>query len=163
VLSRYEILREVSRGRHAMVLQAIDREEDLTVALKVYDVDDAESVARLRSEARVLLNLVPHPALRIVRHSFVDGFLIERRRVELSKYVLGGEPFASNFANHALTILGSTQARSRRATRDHERRRRIRAKKDPRAFARGTLKEIDGLFMMMLFLLWTTPHVILHL
>jgi serine/threonine protein kinase len=72
VLARYEILREVSRGRRATVYQALDREEDRTVALKVYDVDDAASMARLRAEARVLLDLVPHPALPIVRHSFID-------------------------------------------------------------------------------------------
>jgi hypothetical protein len=57
MLSRYDVTRVISRGRHATVLQAIDREGSHTVALKVFDVDDAASMARPWSEAPVLLDL----------------------------------------------------------------------------------------------------------
>lgn len=72
--SRYEVLRTVSEGRRASVLQALDRMHDRPVALKVYPVtgEDAEA---LWAEARVLMSLAPHASLPVVRGDFLteDG------------------------------------------------------------------------------------------
>jgi hypothetical protein len=67
---RYEIVRSVSEGRRATVLQALDRQHERLVALKVYPVVDEEDRDELLAEARVLLGTTPHPGLPVVRGDF---------------------------------------------------------------------------------------------
>ena len=67
--SRYEVLRTVSQGRRASVLQALDRVHDRLVALKVYPVTD-EDRDELLAEARLLMSIDPHPGLPVVRGDF---------------------------------------------------------------------------------------------
>ena len=67
--SRYEVLRTVSEGRRASVLQALDKEHDRLVALKVYPVTDDDR-DELLAEARLLMSIDPHPALPVVRGDF---------------------------------------------------------------------------------------------
>jgi serine/threonine protein kinase len=63
---RYEVMRTVSEGRRATVLQALDLVHDRLVALKVYPVRDDDRDALL-AEARVLMSIRPHPGLPVVR------------------------------------------------------------------------------------------------
>ena len=67
--SRYEVLRTVSEGRRASVLQALDRVHDKLVALKVHAVTDSDRDGFL-AEAQVLMSITPHPALPVVRGDF---------------------------------------------------------------------------------------------
>jgi serine/threonine-protein kinase len=67
--SRYEVLRTVSEGRRATVLQAIDRMHDELVALKVYPITGEDRDALL-AEARLLRSIDPHPGLPAVRGDF---------------------------------------------------------------------------------------------
>ena len=67
--SRYEVLRTVSEGRRASVLQALDTVHDRLVALKVYPVTD-EDRDELLAEARLLMSIDPHPGLPVVRGDF---------------------------------------------------------------------------------------------
>ena len=67
--SRYEVLRTVSEGRRASVVQALDRQHERLVALKVYPVTSDADRAELLAEARLLLS-VSHPALPAVRGDF---------------------------------------------------------------------------------------------
>jgi hypothetical protein len=67
--SRYEVLRTVSEGRRASVLQALDRVHDRLVALKVYPVTDDDR-DELLAEARLLMSIEPHPGLPVVRGDF---------------------------------------------------------------------------------------------
>ncbi|HEY5422636.1 MAG TPA: protein kinase [Ilumatobacteraceae bacterium] len=78
-IDRYEVLRTVSEGHRATVLQALDHVHDRFVALKVYPLvgEDRDS---LLAEGRVLMSMVPHAALPVVRGDF---FTAER-----DKYVL---------------------------------------------------------------------------
>src|SRR3954465_4202020 len=68
--SRYEVVRTVSEGQRATVLQALDRQHEKFVALKVYPVTSAPDREELLAEARVLLSVTPHPALPVVRGDF---------------------------------------------------------------------------------------------
>jgi class 3 adenylate cyclase len=67
---RYEVLREVSAGRRATVLQALDRQHEKPVALKLYSVSDAVDRDELLAEARILLNVRSHSSLPVVRNDF---------------------------------------------------------------------------------------------
>ena len=67
--SRYEVLRTVSQGRRASVLQALDKVHDRLVALKVYPVTDVDR-DELLAEARLLMSIEPHPGLPVVRGDF---------------------------------------------------------------------------------------------
>src|SRR4051812_47868841 len=67
--ARYEVLRTVSEGRKASVLQALDRVHDRLVALKVYRLVDEERDEAL-AEAELLMNIAPHRALPVVRGDF---------------------------------------------------------------------------------------------
>lgn len=67
--SRYEVLRTVSQGRRAQVLQAIDLLHGRPVALKVFPVSDLDR-DELLTEARALMSIAPHPALPVVRGDF---------------------------------------------------------------------------------------------
>lgn len=64
--SRYEVVRAVSEGRRASVLQALDHVHDRLVALKVYPVTADDRDAML-AEARLLMAITPHPGLPVVR------------------------------------------------------------------------------------------------
>ncbi|MFL6203801.1 MAG: protein kinase domain-containing protein [Acidimicrobiales bacterium] len=66
---RYEVLRTISEGRRASVLQALDHVHDRMVALKVYRVTDDDRDALL-AEARVLMSFPTHPGLPVVRGDF---------------------------------------------------------------------------------------------
>jgi hypothetical protein len=70
---RYEVLRTVSEGRRASVLQAIDRDHGRMVALKMHALEPGDDLDELRAEARVLMSIRSHPALPVVRHDFSDG------------------------------------------------------------------------------------------
>ena len=63
-------MRTVSAGRRATVLQALDRQHEKLVALKVYPVTNDADREELLSEARVLLSITPHAALPVVRGDF---------------------------------------------------------------------------------------------
>jgi len=73
-IDRYEVLRTVSEGHRATVMQALDHLHGRFVALKVYPLrgEDRDS---LLAEARVLISMAPHPALPVVRGDFftADG------------------------------------------------------------------------------------------
>ncbi len=66
---RYELVRTVSVGPRSSVVQAIDRVHDRTVALKVHPVTEG-SRERLLTEARLLMQISPHPGLPVVRGDF---------------------------------------------------------------------------------------------
>jgi class 3 adenylate cyclase len=67
---RYEVLREVSVGRRATVLQALDRQHGKPVALKVYTISNDVDRDELLTEARILLSIRSHPSLPVVRNDF---------------------------------------------------------------------------------------------
>jgi len=68
-IDRYEVLRTVSEGPRATVLQALDHVHDRFVALKVYSLL-GEDRDNLLAEGRVLMSMRPHPALPVVRNDF---------------------------------------------------------------------------------------------
>src|SRR3712207_8311618 len=70
---RYEVLATRGSGGEARIVQALDRQHDRLVALKIRGVRDDAERADLLAEARVLLALPPHPALPLVRDDFFDG------------------------------------------------------------------------------------------
>jgi class 3 adenylate cyclase/tetratricopeptide (TPR) repeat protein len=70
VRDRYELLAVLGRGGDNEVVQAIDRQHDRLVALKLRRVAPDEPRERLLEEGRVLLGLRPHPALPVVRDDF---------------------------------------------------------------------------------------------
>jgi hypothetical protein len=82
--ARYEVLRTVSCGRRASVLQALDHLHDRLVALKVYPVTDDDR-DELLAEARLLMHIDPHPSLPVVRDDFFD----DRRYVVVMNWVDG--------------------------------------------------------------------------
>jgi tetratricopeptide (TPR) repeat protein/predicted Ser/Thr protein kinase len=68
---RYELLETVGRGAQGEVWLARDHQRDRRVAIKARRVrSDAERRA-VSSEARVLLDLPPHPGIPVVRDDFV--------------------------------------------------------------------------------------------
>ena len=69
---RYEVLEVVGQGGEGRVARALDRQHDRIVALKIRPVGDGER-SRLLNEARVLLDVPPHPNLPLVREDFFDG------------------------------------------------------------------------------------------
>jgi hypothetical protein len=83
---RYEVVRTVSEGRRATVLQGLDRQHDRLVALKVYPVTRDADREELLAEARVLLSITPHPALPVVR---ADFFTDDERYVVVMDWVDG--------------------------------------------------------------------------
>ncbi|HTH04651.1 MAG TPA: hypothetical protein VL916_02230, partial [Ilumatobacteraceae bacterium] len=74
LIGRYEVLRTISSGPRATVLQALDHVHDKLVALKVYPLAGADRDAIL-AEAQVLYDIEPHPALPVARGDFftADG------------------------------------------------------------------------------------------
>jgi hypothetical protein len=67
--ARYEVIRTISEGPRATVLQAIDRLHEHARALKVYPVGD-RSRDELLAEAQILMALTPHPGLPVVCGDF---------------------------------------------------------------------------------------------
>ncbi len=65
--SRYEVLRTVSEGRRASVLQALDRQLEKLVALKVYSVTSDADIDELLAEARAVQR---HAARLVARRSW---------------------------------------------------------------------------------------------
>jgi serine/threonine protein kinase len=85
VRGRYELLAVLGRGRDNEVVQAIDRQHDRLVALKLRRVGSDDLRERLLAEGRALLGLRPHPALPVVR----DDFFIDDRYVLVMDWVDG--------------------------------------------------------------------------
>jgi hypothetical protein len=70
--SRYEVLRTISEGR-ATVCQALDRQLEKPVALKIYPYANDDERAALLAETRAVVSITPHPALPVVRGDFETG------------------------------------------------------------------------------------------
>ena len=70
---RYEPVELVGRGGQGEVLRALDHQHARQVALKVRPAPPAVDRQLLMAEARVLLDLRPHPSLPLVRDDFFDG------------------------------------------------------------------------------------------
>src|SRR5436190_13672555 len=66
---RYEVLRTISEGPRASVMQALDRVHDRLVALKVLPVSD-DDPEPLLAEARLLMSIAPHPGLPAIQGDF---------------------------------------------------------------------------------------------
>jgi WD40 repeat protein/class 3 adenylate cyclase len=71
--ARYEVLATLGAGGEGQVVQALDRQHDRLVALKIREVRDGGTREELLNEARVLLAIPPHPTLPLVREDFFDG------------------------------------------------------------------------------------------
>ena len=69
---RYEVLATVGSGGEAQIVKALDRQHGRFVALKIRPVRDEAAREDLLGEARLLLSLLPHPALPLVREDFFD-------------------------------------------------------------------------------------------
>jgi class 3 adenylate cyclase/tetratricopeptide (TPR) repeat protein len=67
---RYELLAVLGEGSGSRVVQAMDRQHDRLVALKMRRVGPDEARDRLLAEGRALLGVRPHPALPVVRDDF---------------------------------------------------------------------------------------------
>jgi serine/threonine protein kinase len=85
VADRYELLEVLGRGGDAEVVQALDRQHDRLVALKVRRIEPHEPREPLLAEGRALLELRPHPALPVVR----DDFFLDDRHVLVMDWVDG--------------------------------------------------------------------------
>src|SRR5262245_17924237 len=70
---RYELLETLGRGGEGRVVKALDHQHDRVVALKIRRVRDDADRDDLLAEARVLLELPPHPALPLLREDFFEG------------------------------------------------------------------------------------------
>lgn len=70
IRGRYQPLEVLGRGGEGEVVRALDHLHQRTVALKIRNVASAEDREQLLGEARILLNLKPHPALPLVREDF---------------------------------------------------------------------------------------------
>src|SRR3712207_434228 len=73
VKDRYEVLETLGVGGEARVVKAVDHQHDRVVALKIRAAHNARLREELLGEARILLNVSPHPALPLVREDFFDG------------------------------------------------------------------------------------------
>jgi serine/threonine protein kinase/WD40 repeat protein len=69
---RYELLNTLGRGGEARVVKALDHQHQRVVALKIRHLQGLDR-GDVLAEARVLLDLPPHPALPIVRDDFFEG------------------------------------------------------------------------------------------
>lgn len=73
IRNRYESLEVVGRGGQGEVLRARDRQHDREVAIKVRRVHAPTEREALLREARVLLDMKPHPGVPMVRDDFFVG------------------------------------------------------------------------------------------
>lgn len=85
VAERYELLEVLGHGGDTEVVQAVDRQHDRQVALKVRRVGPDEAREPLLAESRALLELEPPPALPVVR----DDFFLDDRHVLVMDWVDG--------------------------------------------------------------------------
>ena len=69
---RYEPLETIGRGGQGEVLKARDHFHDRLVAIKVREAPTAADLETFLQEARVLLNLEPHPGFPVVRDDFFE-------------------------------------------------------------------------------------------
>jgi serine/threonine protein kinase/WD40 repeat protein/energy-coupling factor transporter ATP-binding protein EcfA2 len=70
---RYELLEALGSGGEARVMKALDHQLDRMVALKMRPVDVNGDRDDLLREAKLLLELTPHPSLPLVREDFFEG------------------------------------------------------------------------------------------
>jgi class 3 adenylate cyclase/tetratricopeptide (TPR) repeat protein len=85
VRDRYEPLAVLGGDGDTEVVQAIDRQHDRLVALKLTRVAPDDQRDRILNDGRVLLGLRPHPAIPIVR----DDFFLDDRYVLVMDWVDG--------------------------------------------------------------------------
>ena len=85
VAERYELLEVLGQGDDGEVVQAVERQHDRLVALKMRRVGPEEGRDQLLAESRALLELEPHPALAVVR----DDFFLDDRHVLLMDWIDG--------------------------------------------------------------------------
>ncbi len=71
--SRYEPLETLGSGAEVRLVKALDHQHDRFVALKMRPAASDPARARALREARVLLDLPPHPSLPLVREDFFEG------------------------------------------------------------------------------------------
>lgn len=67
---RYRPLEVIGRGGQGSVLKALDERHDRLVAVKIRHVGSEQDRAAILAEARILLNLRPHPNVALVREDF---------------------------------------------------------------------------------------------
>jgi predicted ATPase len=82
---RYEPLEIVGQGAQGSVVKALDHLHGRHVALKIRPVGPPEARDALLSEARVLLELEPHPLITLVR----DDFFLDDRYVLVMDWIAG--------------------------------------------------------------------------
>src|SRR5688572_18223323 len=82
---RYESLGVAGEGGQGSVLRAQDHQHDRVVALKVRAAGAGIERSALLSEARILLNLSPHPGVPLVR----DDFFVDEQYVVVMEWVEG--------------------------------------------------------------------------
>lgn len=73
VAGRHELLDLVSVGGQGEVWRARDLQHDRVIAMKIVPIEVGVVRAELLQEARLLLEVRPHPGLPIVREDFFDG------------------------------------------------------------------------------------------
>jgi WD40 repeat protein/class 3 adenylate cyclase/tRNA A-37 threonylcarbamoyl transferase component Bud32 len=73
IKERYEVLETLGAGGEARVVKALDRQHGRFVALKIRPVREGQAREELLNEARILLQVPPHPALPLVREDFFEG------------------------------------------------------------------------------------------
>src|SRR5688572_13876860 len=82
---RYEALSVAGEGGQGSVFRAQDHQHERIVALKVRAAGAGIDRSALLSEARILLNLSPHPGLPLVR----DDFFVDEQYVVVMDWVEG--------------------------------------------------------------------------
>ncbi len=105
VLTRFEVVRRIGEGGAGFVYEAIDRERDARVALKMLRVLDGEMLFRLKEEFRALQD-IEHPNLiRLFELVSDQGFWF------FTMELVEG-------ANFAAYVSGSAEVPSRSRTRE---------------------------------------------
>jgi serine/threonine protein kinase/WD40 repeat protein len=72
IKDRYEVLETLGAGGEARVVKALDHQHDRFVALKIRPAGGNADREALLHEARILLDVPPHPSLPLVREDFFD-------------------------------------------------------------------------------------------
>ncbi|HEX9104396.1 MAG TPA: serine/threonine-protein kinase, partial [Polyangia bacterium] len=107
---RFQIVRRLGMGGMGAVFEAIDRERERNVALKVLTVENAEALVRFKREFRALQS-VHHPNLVSLGELFAQGdvwfFTMELvRGVDLVAHVRASQPFDEARVRAAFHQLG---------------------------------------------------------